>query len=364
MFQIALISALFISPILPPGHILANRNTQKSQNLSALRAKNEVKKEFLSPSETLSAMQIQDIQERGMLDMNTTCKDEAEFFHFISSNDEIWFELSFVEELPAELMPYRTLFIRKEKWIKGVLKEVLAYSKREGVRGGNSTYIDQANSELLTASSPMYTLTTRRVLSDTSPQSITADALKELLKGKNILFYTGAGISVASGVPSMDELFPLLGIVEKDFTSFYKKILERPDRLIKDIRSFHQSCFFNSPTDAHFALKEIAELAKSKILTENLDSLHEQTGIAPYKVCSEDMRKKVDPVSFDQIDAIVCVGLSCDDKGFLGWYKEHHPNGKIIAIDYVQPEYLGDEDYWLNQDLQEVCSSLLDFYKS
>jgi hypothetical protein len=36
----------------------------------------------------------------------------------------------------------------------------------------------------------------------------------------------------------------------------------------------------------------------------------------------------------------------------LGWYKEQNPQGKIIAIDIQKPSYLGNEDFWIKDDLQ------------
>lgn len=51
--------------------------------------------------------------------------------------------------------------------------------------------------------------------------------------------------------------------------------------------------------------------------------------------------------------------MSHDDRGFLSWYKRHHPNGKIIAIDLGNPSYLGDEDFLIREDLQSLLPSLV-----
>jgi len=51
------------------------------------------------------------------------------------------------------------------------------------------------------------------------------------------------------------------------------------------------------------------------------------------------------------IKAIVCVGLSFDDRAFLAWYKESNPEGMIISLDISLSNYLGNEDYFVKGDL-------------
>lgn len=91
-----------------------------------------------------------------------------------------------------------------------------------------------------------------------------------------------------------------------------------------------------------------------RILTENLDCLHESSGIYPYRINAEHLRDVVGPEAIREYDAVICIGLSFDDHGFLGWYKEHHPEGMIIAEGLCQPSYLGDDDCILYGDLQDV----------
>lgn len=61
---------------------------------------------------------------------------------------------------------------------------------------------------------------------------------------------------------------------------------------------------------------------------------------------------------FKDIDAVVCVGLSHDDRGLLAFYKQHNPAGVIIAIDLKQPNYLGEEDILVMGNLQEIVPKL------
>lgn len=63
------------------------------------------------------------------------------------------------------------------------------------------------------------------------------------------------------------------------------------------------------------------------------------------------------------VDAVICIGLSHDDRGFLGWYKHLKPTGKIVSINSdLQPaSYLGSGDYHMVMDAQEVLSRAVTF---
>ena len=55
---------------------------------------------------------------------------------------------------------------------------------------------------------------------------------------------------------------------------------------------------------------------------------------------------------------MICIALSYDDRGFLGWYKENNPHGTIVAIDLVKPSYLGNEDFLLQGNCQKILPAL------
>ncbi len=155
----------------------------------------------------------------------------------------------------------------------------------------------------------------------------------------------------------MAELMKGLDLEEGErFIDSLKKIVQDPEKAAAYIKHFHKACILSPPTPAHTAL---TQLSQTQIVTENLDYLHERTGIKPYRIKGDRLRYEIDPTTASSIDAIICIGLSADDKGFLGWYKHHHPQGKIIAVDLKQPAYLGDEDYFLCGDLQEIIPSLV-----
>ncbi|NGX39450.1 MAG: NAD-dependent protein deacetylase [Chlamydiae bacterium] len=200
-----------------------------------------------------------------------------------------------------------------------------------------------------------YCIAKRRVISQGIPKSLTLEELSEWIGKKKILFYTGAGISAASKVPTMHQLAALFQF-EKEWIAL---MVKHPKTVIRKIRYFHRACFESAPTKAHWALKELALSKNIPLLTENLDHLHQKTGLAPFCVSASAVKESIELEKLKQIDAILCIGLSFDDKGFLGWYKEVNPDGKLLSIDLAKPSYLGDEDFLLTGDIQEVIPALV-----
>lgn len=303
---------------------------------------------FLTPPQPISEAEI--AQELKEMDLNMAwCKDNEDYFRFRTTHDDVYFELGFIKPLPECLEAYQDgLFERGEQFI-------YAYkwheAEGEQINSPSELSVIQPNSD-------HYLIHERRVFEKSAPQTILEEELISIIADKAILFYTGAGISAASSVPTMGELEQLLHLENGMCCEFYLSALKDPKELALGLKFFHNSCFFSPPTKAHVALKGLALFKNTQIVTENLDFLHEYTGMMPIRVSPEYFRKEIDPSSWTEVDYIICIGLSFDDRGFLGWYKAHHPDGKIIAIDLGKPSYLGNEDFLLQGDLQEVVSRM------
>ena len=196
-----------------------------------------------------------------------------------------------------------------------------------------------------------------------NPQPMDAQDLPEYLQKNKVLFYTGAGISISGGVWGMDALCNALELdfkkFKKDPKEFLKILINKKEQIYATFKKFCQMMFYNPPTKAHRALASIAKKLKAPILTENLDYLHEQTGIKPHRLYDVEKSKKLFPGKFlKTVNAVVCIGLSFDDKAFMTLYKQQNPNGKIISLDLKQPNYLGSEDLFVKGDLQEIMVSI------
>jgi NAD-dependent SIR2 family protein deacetylase len=191
------------------------------------------------------------------------------------------------------------------------------------------------------------------------PQEMETAQLVEILKDKKVLFYTGAGISMASGVHSMDQLEKTLGIeMSEKVDELIKKAVTNPQDVIDSWKEFTKAAFENPATPAHKSLGALAKKLKSQIFTENVDHLQEKSGIKATHLTGPWLKENIQPEWLKDIDAVITVGLSYDDRGFLGWYKENNPNGKIIAVNLSQPSYLEEEDFIIKEDCQKVFPRL------
>ena len=273
-------------------------------------------------------------------------------FRFVSGDGEVYFEL-YLGVLPEI---YSDFIAQVEpKFIRD--KEQLIFSYKITPGQVEEMNVPQPSPQRGHPDQYSYIVADRRVVENASPGQMSPEELVKVIRDKRILFYTGAGLSLASGVPAMNELTALLGLeAGEKFLFSLGSALENPREFASKIRMFHQACFFSAPTQAHFVLKDLAVFKNSRIVTENLDSLHEASGICPYRIDPDHLRNDVGGAALRQFDYIICVGLSYDDRGFLGWYKQQNPHGKIVAVDLKQPSYLGDEDYLVVGDIQEVFS--------
>ena len=176
-----------------------------------------------------------------------------------------------------------------------------------------------------------------------------------MITHKKSFFYTGAGIS-AGHVPTILKLKELLGFHESSKFNI-QKVIDVPDVVAQGFGQFCKNCMYAEPTAAHFALSKIAQYLSCAVITENFDLLHQRTYTEPLHTCCRRLHHlKIEDVQ--AVDYIVCIGLSSDDRGLLGFCKKHNPDLKIISIDFEVPSYLSENDYFLQGDAQIVLPLL------
>jgi len=192
-----------------------------------------------------------------------------------------------------------------------------------------------------------------------NPKMVSMQELGALIRKKRVIFYTGAGISAAAGVWMMQPLMNALGINPlDDCDQFTQDVLVASEKKRQIFAQFCELAFTAQPTSAHNALASIALEKQTTILTENFDLLQEHTGVKAHHISGPWLRAHVNQHDLKDIDAVICIALSYDDRGFLGWYKENNPHGTIVAIDLAKPSYLGNEDFLLQGDCQKILPAL------
>lgn len=104
-------------------------------------------------------------------------------------------------------------------------------------------------------------------------------AAQAILQAGSVVAFTGAGISVESGIPPFRGENGIWNQVDSS-TLELNYFLEHPTESWKVIRELFYKFFGNAKSnDAHIALADLEELGFLKaIITQNIDNLHQQAG--------------------------------------------------------------------------------------
>lgn len=96
---------------------------------------------------------------------------------------------------------------------------------------------------------------------------------------KKIVFLTGAGISAESGIPTFRDA--VTGLWENhrvEDVATHRAIVEHPDvvyNFMNELRKKYTGC---KPNDAHKIIAELEKDYNVVVITQNVDTLHEQAG--------------------------------------------------------------------------------------
>jgi NAD-dependent SIR2 family protein deacetylase len=202
----------------------------------------------------------------------------------------------------------------------------------------------------------------RKLVCKETPISISIAKLAEIIKTQKVIFYTGAGIS-ARVVPTMDELMKDLGLFqnlkeERNLQNYVEEIIKNPSYYVEILRKFYGRCKNAALTVAHKELAKIVLRYKHILITENVDQLHQKTGLDPIVFAGSDKYSEALKTDVKNANFVITVGLNTDESGFLKWYKANNPHGKIISINLVDTCYLSCHDYSLKGDAQIIMKQL------
>lgn len=200
-----------------------------------------------------------------------------------------------------------------------------------------------------------------RILENKTPKKVILSEIIKFIHNKHCVFYTGAGIS-AKVVPTMPELMESLqmaGENGKNVMDTLQYALKNPPSFVQPMDDFYNACLNGKPTKAHLAIRDIVQKKGWGLLTENLDLLHQRSGIDPLHHKGENwLKSNISEEDLQKIDYVLTIGLAKDESGFLGWYKANNPKGVIIAINLQKSTYLGEEDMLVIGDVQKLLPSL------
>ena len=104
---------------------------------------------------------------------------------------------------------------------------------------------------------------------------------KHIIDAKNVIIFTGAGISVPSGVPDFRSPGGIWDKYDPYEVSSLKAFKRNPEKVWKFFRDLYANFGDTKPNVAHFSVTEIQEMfgeEKVHIVTQNIDGLHTKSG--------------------------------------------------------------------------------------
>jgi NAD-dependent deacetylase len=109
------------------------------------------------------------------------------------------------------------------------------------------------------------------------------DEARDLIgRSKRVTFFTGAGISAESGVPTFRTAKGLWETYDPDeFASvggIARNIIFHPTRVVGFLYDFLDPIVNATPNAAHFAIAELAKRKEISVVTQNVDGLHQRSG--------------------------------------------------------------------------------------
>lgn len=104
-------------------------------------------------------------------------------------------------------------------------------------------------------------------------------AAEMIMAARSVVAFTGAGISVESGIPDFRSPDGLWSNFDPDTYCSYEIFLERPELFWQMARSMEMVMAGAQPNAAHLALAELETMGRmSCVITQNVDNLHQAAG--------------------------------------------------------------------------------------
>jgi hypothetical protein len=187
-------------------------------------------------------------------------------------------------------------------------------------------------------------------------EAISPVELASRIQGKRVVAFTGAGVSLPSGIPTfrgpggLEEHFPLFGPFPGQVTNW---MLGRPRDLAQVIGRFQASFMTARPNATHFALAELESASVlAHLITGNKDRLHERAGSR--RVHLKDASQFVDTDEgwqwIREGQVFLVIGVCEDEHGLIAYASDHAL--QVVAIAPERPSFLS-AGHWFVQGAAE-----------
>lgn len=163
---------------------------------------------------------------------------------------------------------------------------------------------------------------------------------------EELVFYTGAGLSRASGIWGTKELITQLYIDE--LPTLIRTCIEDPNVIITRFKMFLWRIILAKPTAAHLSLAHLLKhYRRGVVVTENIDTLHHESGVQAHLALGNNELYSLNPKH------VITLGVSCPTEvGLLQFWKSNGATIHCVANEF--PECLHLADYLYLEDVQQL----------
>lgn len=138
---------------------------------------------------------------------------------------------------------------------------------------------------------------------------------------KKIVVFTGAGVSADSGISTFRDADGLWENYRIEDVCTAEAIVRNRDLVIDFYNNLRKQLLSKEPNAAHYALAELAKYFDVRVITQNVDDLHERAGSQNVLHLHGELRKLRS--SYDETAAIPIEGWEQDKQA-------RHPDGSLL----------------------------------
>lgn len=104
------------------------------------------------------------------------------------------------------------------------------------------------------------------------------DFLSELEKAKKIVFFTGAGISAESGIPTFRGKDGIWNKLKPEELANFNAFMKNPDMVWEWYQYRRKIISETKPNQGHYTIAEFESFYQVTVVTQNVDNLHRRAG--------------------------------------------------------------------------------------
>lgn len=172
------------------------------------------------------------------------------------------------------------------------------------------------------------------------------EMIDHLLPLEEVCIYTGAGLSIYSGIWDYQTLQQRLSL--NDLPTFIASCRRREQELNLTIGKFMYQLTTSQPTPGHQIIHRFSMDYGCLVLTENIDNLHQQVGTHVIT------RGRFSYYQHKLLGRkLLILGVSNDHLGILQAYRQCMPKRPLFVVNTnMHLPYLHETDLFLHQDVQ------------